>query len=310
MDSLGSLNAFVKAAEARNFTVAGRQLGVSSSAVGKAVARMEQRLGVRLLHRSTRSITLTAEGALFLERCRRIFAEIEAAELELSQTREAPRGTLRVGLPLVGTLMMPTLVAFMRAYPEITLDLDFSDRVVDVIEEGFDAVVRFAEIGDSRLMTRALGTYRRRLVAAPVYLAAKGVPKIPDDLKAHACLHHKFPTTKKFERWPLPLGHGGLEADLPRTAVASTLEPLICMAEQGLGIAYLPDFAIARQLREGLLVPVLDDCTDRSGPLRVLWPSSRHLSPKIRAFVDFLAANLVSAVEGDLDPAAERRIPS
>jgi DNA-binding transcriptional LysR family regulator len=299
MDSLGSLNAFVKAAEARNFTVAGRQLGVSSSAVGKAVARMEERLGVRLLHRSTRSITLTAEGALFLERCRRIFAEIEAAELELSQTREAPRGTLRVGLPLVGTLMMPTLVAFMRAYPEITLDLDFSDRVVDVIEEGFDAVVRFAEIGDSRLMTRALGTYRRRLVAAPVYLAAKGVPKIPDDLKAHACLHHKFPTTKKFERWPLPPEHGGLEAELPRTAVASTLEPLIGMAEQGLGIAYLPDFAIARQLREGSLVPVLDDCTDRSGPLRVLWPSSRHLSPKIRAFVDFLAANLVPAVEGD-----------
>jgi len=149
MDSLGSLNAFVHAAEARSFTVAGRQLGVSSSAMGKAVARMEERLGVRLLHRSTRSITLTAEGALFLERCRRIFSEIEAAELELSQTRGAPRGTLRVSLPLVGTLMMPTLVAFMRAYPEIILDLDFSDRVVDVIEEGFDAVVRFAEAGDS-----------------------------------------------------------------------------------------------------------------------------------------------------------------
>ena len=173
MDSLGSLNAFVQAAEARSFTVAGRQLGVSSSAIGKAVARMEERLGVRLFHRSTRSVTLTAEGTLFLERCRRIFSEIEAAELELSQTHEAPRGTLRVSLPLAGMLMMPTLVAFMRAYPEIMLDLDFSDRVVDVIEEGFDAVVRFAEVGDSRLMSRALGTYRRRLVAAPAYLAAK-----------------------------------------------------------------------------------------------------------------------------------------
>ena len=138
MDSLGSLNVFVRAAEARSFTVAGRQLGVSSSAIGKAVARMEERLGVRLFHRSTRSITLTAEGALFLERCRRIFSEIEAAELELSQTQEAPRGTLRVSLPLAGNLMMPTLVAFMRAYPEIRLDLDFSDRVVDVIEEGFE----------------------------------------------------------------------------------------------------------------------------------------------------------------------------
>src|ERR1700757_1202214 len=229
MDSLGALNAFVRAAEARSFTVAGRQLGVSSSAIGKAVARMEERLRVRLLHRSTRSITLTAEGALFLEHCRRIFSEIEAAEIELSQTHEAPRGTLRVSLPLIGTLMMPTLVAFMRAYPEIILDLDFSDRVVDVIEEGFDAVVRFAEIGDSRLMSRALGMYRRRLVAAPSYLAARGVPKTPNDLKAHACLHHKFPTSGKFERWPLWPEHAEIQTELPKTAVASTTEPLICM---------------------------------------------------------------------------------
>src|ERR1700723_1500759 len=256
MDSLGALSAFVRAAEARSFTVAGRQLGVSSSAIGKAVARMEERLGVRLFHRSTRSVTLTAEGALFLERCRRIFAEIDAAELELSQTRKAPRGTLRVSLPLAGA-------------------------------------------GDSRLMSRALGMYRRRLVAAPTYLAAKGVPLTPDDLKAHACLHHKFPTSGKFERWPVLSEHAGGETELPRTAVASTTEPLIYMAEQGLGIAYLPDFAIRRQLREGLLVTVLDDYTDRSGPLRVLWPSSRHLSRKLRVFVDFLAANLVPAVEAD-----------
>ena len=301
MDSLGSINAFVHAAEARSFTVAGRQLGVSSSAIGKSVARMEERLGVRLLHRSTRSIALTAEGALFLERCRRIFSEIEAAELELSQTHEAPRGALRVALPLAGMLMMPTLAAFMRAYPEIMLDLDFSDRVVDVIEEGFDAVVRFADAGDTRLMSRALGTYLRRLVAAPAYLAAKGVPKTPDDLKAHACLHHRFPTSRRFEQWPVPPEQAGVEIELPKTAVASTLEPLIHLAEQGLGIAYLPDFAIGRQLREGLLVTVLDDYTDRSGPLRVLWPSSRHLAPKLRAFVDFLAANLVPSVEGEAD---------
>jgi DNA-binding transcriptional LysR family regulator len=269
---------------------------------------MEERLGVRLFHRSTRSITLTAEGALFLERCRRIFSEIEAAELELSRTQDAPRGTLRVGLPLAGILMMPTLVAFMRAYPEITLDLDFSDRVVDVIEEGFDAVVRFADAGDSRLKSRALGTYRRRLVAAPAYLAAKGVPLTPDDLKAHACLHHKFPTSGKFERWPLRAEHAGIESELPRTAVASTLEPIIFMAEQGMGIAYLPDFAIGRQLREGVLVTVLDDCTARSGPLRILWPSSRYLAPKLRVFVDFLAANLVPTVEGESDRATELSI--
>src|ERR1700730_17873758 len=292
MDSPGSLNAFVQAAEARSLTIAGRQLGVSSSAIGKAVARMEERLGVRPFYRRTRRLPPNPGGVLFLARLRRIFSEIEAAELQLSQMHEAPRGTPRVSLPLVGMLMMPTLVAFMRAYPEIRLDLDFSDRVVDVIEEGFDAVVRFAEGGDSRLMTRALGTYRKSLVAAPAYLAANGVPLIPDDLKAHACLHHKFPTSRKLEQWPLGTEHAGIETELPRTAVASTIEPLIYMAEQGVGIACLPDFAISRQLREGVLVAVLDDYTDCSGTLRVLCPSSRHLAPKLRAFVDFLAANV------------------
>src|SRR5260370_21121217 len=124
-----------------------------------------------------------------------------------------------------------------RASPEIILDLDFSDRVVDVIEEGFDAVVRFAEVGDSRLMTRALGTYRKSLAAAPAYLTAKGVPLIPDDLKAHACLHHKFPTSRKLEQWPLAPRHAGIETELPRAAVASTNEPLIYMAEQSVEIA-------------------------------------------------------------------------
>ena len=291
MDTLGSLNAFVRAAETRSFTVAGRQLGVSSSAIGKSVARMEERLGVRLFHRSTRSVTLTAEGALFLERCRRIFSEIEAAELELSQTHEAPRGTLRVGLPLVGMLMIPTLVAFMRAYPEIMLDLDFSDRVVDVIEEGFDAVVRFADAGDTRLMSRALGTYRRRLVAAPAYLAAKGVPKTPNDLKAHACLHHRFPTSRRFEQWPVPPEQAGVEIELPKTAVASTLEPLIYMAEQGLGIAICRtspsagNFVKACSSPYSTTTPTAPDrfgsCGRRAG---ISLPSSEHswtFSPRI-----------------------------
>jgi DNA-binding transcriptional LysR family regulator len=170
------------------------------------------------------------------------------------------------------------------------------------IEEGFDAVVRFAEVGHSRLMSRALGTYHRRLVAAPAYLAAKGVPLIPDDLKAHACLHYKFPTGGKLERWPLCPDYAGMETELPRMALASTLEPIIFMAEQGMGIAHLPDFVIGRQLREGALVTVLDDYTDRFGPLRILWPSSRHLAPKLRVFVDFLAANLIPAVEAEASP--------
>lgn len=157
MESLSSLNVFVHVAETRSFVAAGRILGVSASAVGKSIARMETKLKVRLFHRSTRSVTLTAEGALFLERSRRIVAELEAAESELSQLSENPRGRLRLSLPLVSTLLLPVLGEFMRRYPDIELDLDFTDRVVDVVEEGFDAVVRTGQMVDSRLSMRKLG---------------------------------------------------------------------------------------------------------------------------------------------------------
>jgi DNA-binding transcriptional LysR family regulator len=292
MDNLGSLNAFVLAADARSFTAAGRQLGVSSSAVGKAVARLEERLGVRLFHRSTRTITLTPEGALFLERCRRVFSEVEAAEMELAQTRGAPRGKLRVSLPLVGMLMMPTLSAFMRAYPDIELDLDFTDRLVDIIDEGFDAVVRAGEVSDSRLMTRMLGTFRLMLVASPDYLAQRGVPQVPGDLASHACLQHRFATSNQLEPGPL---RDVRSADLPAAAVVNTIEPLIYLAEKGQGIACLPDFAIRPQLASGALVTVLDAHVEHQGTFRILWPSSRYLSPKLRVFVDFMVQHLFAA---------------
>ncbi|QNA85877.1 LysR family transcriptional regulator [Sphingomonas sp. So64.6b] len=290
MDSLGALNAFVQAAEARSFTGAGRHLGVSSSAIGKAVARLEERLGVRLFHRSTRSITLTPEGARFLERCRRIFSEMEAAEQEIAQTQGVPRGRLRISMPLAGMLMMPTVSAFMRAYPEVELDLDFTDRLVDIIDEGFDGVVRAGEVSDSRLMSRTLGVFRLKLVASPGYLAMRGTPQRPEALIDHACLQHRFATNGKLESWPLAAGVK--EIDLPNTAVVNTIEPLIHMAEQGLGIACLPDFALRRQFRDGTLVAVLEPYVQHQGVFRMLWPSSRHLSPKLRVFVDFMAQNL------------------
>lgn len=298
MDSLGALNAFVQAADARSFTEAAAQLGVSPSAVGKAIARLEERLSVRLFHRSTRSVALTPEGTLFLERCRRIFCEIEAAEAELVQSQEAPRGKLRVSLPMAGMLLMPTLAAFMRAYPEVEIDLDFSDRMVDVIEEGFDAVIRTGELSDSRLMTRQIGTFHPYLVASPGYLEKHGVPETPQDLEHHHCLHHRFPSTGKLEPWPLVRDGAARTVDVPVTAVSNALEPLIHMAEEGLGIACLPDFTVRRQLREGTLVSVLESQLGRCGTYRILWPSSRHLSPKLRVFVDFMAANLFPTDNG------------
>jgi len=292
MESLNGIAFFVQAAENRSFSEAGRVLGISSSAVGKSVARLEERLGVRLFHRSTRSITLTAEGALFLERCRRILSEIEAAELELSETRLAPRGKLRVSLPLVGGLVMPALTAFMHRYPAIELDVDFSDRLVDVITEGFDAVIRTGEPTDSRLMSRQLGTFKLLLVASPEYLLRHGRPRVPADLVQHACLQHKFPSNGKFEPWPLRGALGEAEPVLPASMVCNTTEVLIHVARDGLGIACLPDFMVRNAIASGELITVLDDFNQHQGTFRMLWPSSKHLAPKLRVFVDFMEAKL------------------
>ena len=295
MDHLGQLSAFMRAAETRSFTAAGQELSLSSSAVGKAISRLEARLGVRLFHRSTRSLTLTAEGAMFLERCRRIVSELEAAEVELAQTQASPRGRLRVSLPIVNAVTVPTLSAFMQAYPAIELDLDFSDHFVNVIEEGFDAVIRAGEISDSRLMSRVLGEFHLKLVASPAYLESRGVPQMPEDLATHACLLHRFATSRKFERWPLHRDGQDLDLRLQTTLAANTIEPLLLMAEQGLGIACLPDFLIRSQLKRGTLVTILDGFVAHAGILRILWPSSRHLAPKLRAFVDFVSGNLLTA---------------
>jgi DNA-binding transcriptional LysR family regulator len=293
VDSIGSLKVFVHAAEARSFSAAGGQLGISASAVGKAVARLEEQLDVRLFHRSTRSIALTPEGTLFLQRCRRILDEVDAIEQEITHVNQAPRGKLRVSLPIAGMLMMPTIGAFMKAYPEVQLDLEFTDRLVDVIDEGFDAVIRSGGPLDSRLVGRRLGEYRLKLFASPAYLERRGVPRTPEDLMTHACLLHRFANSGKFERWPLRRHGQDIDMVAPPAAVVNTLEPLICMTEQGLGIACLPEFAVIRQLNEGRLRTVLDDYVQHSGLFHVLWPSSRYMAPKLRAFVDFVAENLI-----------------
>ena len=299
MDRLGPLNAFIHAAESRSFTSAGRELGISSSAIGKAVARLEERLGVQLFHRSTRSIALTPEGSLFLKRCQTIFGEIEAAEQELAQTASAPRGKLRVSMPLIGMLMMPSICGFAEAYPEIELDLDFSDRLVDVIEEGFDAVMRTGKVNDSSLRMRTLGTYSYVIVGTPAYFDRRGTPEAPEDLVRHACLFHRWASTGKLERWPLSRNGVELDFEPPASIVASTMEPLINLSERSLGLVYTPTFTVRRQLADGTLRSTLDPYLRGTGSFQILWPPSRHQSPKVKVFVDFMARNLLAGQSRD-----------
>ena len=293
LDSLSALKVFVRSAEASSFTAAGRLLGLSSSAVGKAVARLEERLGVRLFHRNTRCITLTQEGTLFLESCRRIFSEIKSVEVEFAQTKGVPKGKLRVSMPSAGMLVIPAVSTFIRTYPEIQLDIDFNDSLVDVIDGGYDVVVRSGEASDSGLLSRRLGTYRLEVVGSPAYFARAGLPGMPEDLTVHACLHRKYPTTGKLQRWPFTRSATGGEVTLPTTATASTVDALISLAEYGVGIACVPDFSIRRQIADGSLVGVLKQHMEHTETFRAIWPASRHVSQKLRAFIDFFAENLL-----------------
>ncbi|MGO3029842.1 LysR family transcriptional regulator [Pseudomonas helleri] len=293
MESLSGLNAFVIAARLGSYVAAAERLGISASAVGKSVARLEDGLGVRLFNRSTRRLSLTEGGTLFFERCSKILDELEEAEVELHSSRDAPRGRLRVSLPAIGyRMLLPILGEFTRRYPEIELDMDFSDRMVDVIGEGMDAVIRSGDFADSRLKSKPLGTFHFVLVGAPDYFARQGVPQTPHDLKQHVCLRYRFPSNGQLQEWAFTGDEDDSLWKRSTPLVFNNLEALISAATGGFGLAYVPDFAVRQALQSQQLVAVLADHISAHGRFSVLWPSSRHLLPKLRVFVDFLAEHM------------------
>lgn len=307
MESLSGIVAFVRTAETLSFVAAGRGLGISASAVGKNVAKLEQTVGVRLFNRSTRRVSLTAEGALFYERCRRILDDLQDAEAMLSHVVQIPRGKLRVGLPTIGyRFLLPILPEFSRRYPEIEIELDFNDRLVDVIEEGFDVVIRSGELPDSRLIARRLGPFRFVLCAAPAYLERNGVPRCPEDLEHHDCIRFRFPTTGKLQEWSLSHDGKDVEPRLRTALTCNNMEALRAAAIAGFGIGYMPDFLVHEAVGSGTLRTLLDAHLVTPGQFWALWPSSRHLSPKVRAFVDYLDERLFLPEDGHRRASAER----
>lgn len=314
MDNLGAVIAFVKTAEALSFIGAARVLGISASAVGKNVAKLEASLNVRLLHRSTRRVSLTAEGALFYERCRKILDDLEDARAMLSSATQEPRGRLRVSLPTTGYhFLMPHLNAFRNAYPLIELELDFNDVLVDVIEEGFDVVIRSGTLADSTLMARKLGPFRLVLCASPEYLQRKGRPASLGDLEQHDCLRYRFATTLKIMDWTLSANPAITRLRLPTALIVNNMEALLMALVDGHGVASVPDFLVRNAIAQGRLETLLDDHMDEQGQFWALWPSSRHLSPKIRVFVDFAAERFFSdtspAVASGLAPRWDAKRP-
>ena len=290
MDHLSAMAVFARVVEMESFSGAARDLGLSKSAVSKRVGRLEDRMGLRLLNRTTRRLSLTEAGAAFYEGCRRVVAEAEAAERAVTRLASAPRGRLKVNAPMSFGVrhLAPALPDFMARYPELTVDLALNDRLVDLVEEGFDVAVRIVRLEDSSLIARRLAPNRLVLCAAPFYLRAHGAPRAVEDLKGHECLLYSYLAAG--DVWRL-CGPGGER----RLAVTGRLHinngnALLAAALGGLGVALLPCFICGEDLRAGRLIQVLPEW---SGPadtaIAAVYPASRNLSPKVRVFVDFLA---------------------
>jgi len=288
LDKLTGMVVFAKVAERQNFTAAARDLGLSKSAVSKQIQRLENRLGVRLLNRTTRRLHLTESGQAFFERAKRVVEEAEQAELAVTRLHEEPRGTLRINAPVTfGVLhLAPCLPDFMNRYPELSVDIAFNDRHVDMIEDGFDVGIRIAELGDSSLIARKLSPCRLSLVATPDYWDRHGRLEHPNDLVNHECLIYE--KNQAPGGWPFDGPDGRFRVPVSGRIRGNNGEALLELARAGLGVYLCPTFISGEAVARGELERVLREFEPTGISVYAIWPHNRHLSAKVRTFVDFL----------------------
>lgn len=289
MLSLDVLQVFVRIAETGSFSAAARDLGLSKSAASKKLAALEDRLGARLFNRTTRRLSLTEAGIDFLERAQRILAELEEAEQAAGRLTDEPRGVLRVNAPMSFGIqhVAPALADFMTRYPDLAVTLDLDDRRVSLIEEGYDVAVRIADLPDSSLVARKLAPARRVVCASPAYWAEHGLPVHPRELAHHNCLIYAYLPTQNDWRFRGP--SGPLTVRVAGNLKANNGDVLREAALAGLGVCLAPTFLVGDDLRAGRLGTALDSFADDSLAIYAVYPHRRHLSAKVRAFVDFLA---------------------
>lgn len=290
MDKLASLTAFVKVVETGSFSEAGRQLRLSRSAISKYVADLEENLGVQLLNRTTRHASATENGQLYFERALAILSELDAADQAVTHLQSAPRGLLRINAPMsFGTIRLgPALADFMAQYPEMQLQLVLSDDLVDPVQDGFDVTLRIAELESSSLIARKIAPMPRVICASPDYLKRHGTPMHPQDLRDHVSLTYGFLLTGN--QWKLSGDDGEHWIQPAWSLCVNNAEVLRDVAAKGRGVALIPEFIAQEALRNGTLSPILREFHAPPLALYAVYPPTRHLSVKVRLFIDFLVA--------------------
>ncbi|MBW3567411.1 MAG: LysR family transcriptional regulator [Proteobacteria bacterium] len=290
MDRISDLAVFVAVIEQGSFTAAAEHLALSKAAVSKYVSRLEKRLGARLMNRTTRRLTLTEAGQALFDRASVAIADLEAAESDVVALTGTPRGRLRMTVPthFGEVFLAPLLAGFRQRYPDVELDLDLDNRIVDLVQEGFDLGIRITQLGPSSLVARKLAEVRMVTVASPVYFAARGTPATPSELREHECLIYGLDRTPGEWRFRRGLDrlisvhvHGNFRCNNDGTLKRAALD--------GMGILRFPELFVEKELREGTLVAVLEEFEMQTLALSAVFPTRRNLAPKVRVFVDYLA---------------------
>jgi len=299
MDRFHALTAFARVVEAGSFAGAAERLGVSVSSVSRLVSDLEAHLDARLLNRTTRRLSLTETGQAFFERCVQLLADLEEAEVAVSSASIVPRGTLRLTCSATfgARHLAPAIAAFAARHPQVRFDVELSERVVDIVEEGFDLAVRVGASGSQNLVGRLIGTTQIVCCAAPSYLARHGEPREPEELVRHVCLTYEYSPSRNV--WTFR-GRDGREQPVRITGPVHANNGRFneALAAEGLGIAREPDFILAPDVRAGRLKAILRRFEPPPLNIYVVYPSRRHLSAKVRAFADFLVERFAKPALG------------
>ncbi|MFK0278215.1 LysR family transcriptional regulator [Ensifer sp. NPDC090286] len=290
LDHLGDVRAFVRVADDQSFTLAAERLGLSRSAVGKCVARLEDNMTTRLIHRTTRSVSLTEEGRLFYEHAIRILSEVDDAESALAQRHQAPTGRLRIDVPIaLGRLhILPVLQRFLNRWPEVDAEVSFSDEYRDIVGDGIDVAVRIGGPTDSRLVRRVLASHRLITCAAPGYLQQRGTPRTIDELTRHDRIGFKHASGPV--PWHYKVGGEDRDVGVQGNLRLGNTEAIRDACLAGMGLAQLGAFLVGRDIREGRLVPLLEEFERDEPPVCVVYPTRKHVSPKVRLFIEAIRA--------------------